>query len=131
MNEFEELNDDNFLIYAIKNYQNPSCTGMAELEDDLKRFKYLKRLLNKYLKTGEPNERLIINHIILLYNVFGEATTSMLFFKLEEKYWSDLKTFLVFLNRLPIESVYSKRLPKNLETDIPINMELAEILRNQ
>tara|TARA_B100000131_G_scaffold94876_1_gene91819 strand:+ start:512 stop:907 length:396 start_codon:yes stop_codon:yes gene_type:complete len=131
MNEFEELNDDNFLIYAIKNYQNPSCTGMAELEDDLKRFKYLKRLLNKYLKTGEPNERLIINHIILLYNVFGQATTRMLFFKLEEKYWSDLKTFLVFLNRLPIESVYSKRLPKNLETDIPINMELAEILRNQ
>ncbi len=131
MNEFEELNDDNFLIYAIKNYQNPSCTGMAELEDDLKRFKYLKRLLNKYSKTGEPNERLIINHIILLYNVFGQATTRMLFFKLEEKYWSDLKTFLVFLNRLPIESVYSKRLPKNLETDIPINMELAEILRNQ
>ena len=131
MNEFEELNDDNFLIYAIKNFQNPSCTGMAELEDDLKRFKYLKRLLNKYLKTGEPNERLIINHIILLYNVFGQATTRMLFFKLEEKYWSDLKTFLVFLNRLPLESVYSKRLPKNLETDIPINMELADILRNQ
>ncbi len=131
MNEFDELTDDNFLIYAIKNYQNPSCTGMAELEDDLKRFKYLKRLLNKYSKTGEPNERLIINHIILLYNVFGQATTRMLFFKLEEKYWSDLKTFLVFLNRLPIESVYSKRLPKNLETDIPINMELAEILRNQ
>ena len=131
MNEFEELNDDNFLIYAIKNYQNPSCTGMAELEDDLKRFKYLKRLLNKYLKTGQPNERLIINHIILLYNVFGQATTRMLFFKLEEKYWSDLKTFLVFLNRLPLESVYSKRLPKNLETDIPINMELADILRNQ
>ena len=104
---------------------------LKELEDDLKRFKYLKRLLNKYLKTGEPNERLIINHIILLYNVFGQATTRMLFFKLEEKYWSDLKTFLVFLNRLPLESVYSKRLPKNLETDIPINMELADILRNQ
>ena len=131
MNEFEELNDDNFLIYAIKNYQNPSCTGMAELEDDLKRFKYIKRLLNRYIENGEPNERLIINHIILLYNVFGQATTRMLFFKLEEKYWSDLKTFLVFLNRLPLESVYSKRLPKNLETDIPINMELADILRNQ
>ena len=108
MNEFDELTDDNFLIYAIKNYQNPSCTGMAELEDDLKRFKYLKRLLNKYQKTGEPNERLIINHIILLYNVFGRATTKMLFFKLEEKYWSDLKTFLVYLNRLPLEQVFSK-----------------------
>ena len=65
-----ELNDDNFLIFAIKNYQNSSCTGMAELEDDLKRFKYLKRLLNRYTNTGEPNERLIINHLILLYNVF-------------------------------------------------------------
>ena len=126
MNEFDELNDDNFLIYAIKNYQNPSCTGMAELEDDLKR---LKRLLNKYQKTGEPNERLIINHIILLYNVFGRATTRMLFYKLEEKYWSDLKTFLVYLNRLPLESVFSKSLPKNIETDVPINMELADLLR--
>lgn len=131
MNEFDELTDDNFLIYAIKNYQNPSCTGMAELEDDLKRFKYLKRLLNKYQKTGEPNERLIINHIILLYNVFGRATTRMLFFKLEEKYWSDLKTFLVYLNRLPLEQVFSKRLPKNIETDVPLNMELADILRKQ
>lgn len=102
---------------------------MAELEDDLKRFKYLKRLLNKYQKTGEPNERLIINHIILLYNVFGRATTRMLFYKLEEKYWSDLKTFLVYLNRLPLESVFSKSLPKNIETDVPINMGLADILR--
>ena len=81
-----ELNDDNFLIFAIKHYQNPSCTGMAELEDDLKRFKYLKRLFNRYEKTGEPNERLIINHLVLLYNVFGKATTDMLFHKLEEKY---------------------------------------------
>ena len=104
---------------------------MAELEDDLKRFKYLKRLLNKYQKTGEPNERLIINHIILLYNVFGRATTKMLSFKLEEKYWSDLKTFLVYLNRLPLEQVFSKRLPKKIETDVPINMELADILRKQ
>ncbi len=61
-----ELNDDNFLIFAIKNYQNSSCTGMAELEDDIKRFKYLKRLFNRYEKTGEPNERLIINHLIWL-----------------------------------------------------------------
>ena len=95
--QFQELNDDNFLIFAIKNYQNPSCTGMQELEDDLKRFKYLKRLFNRYTKTGEANERLIINHLILLFNVFGTAATKMLFFKLEERYWSDLKTFLVFL----------------------------------
>lgn len=123
-----ELNDDNFLIFAIKNYQNPSCTGMAELEDDLKRFKYLKRLLNRYVKTGEPNERLIINHLILLYNVFGNATTEMLFFKLEEKYWSNLKTYLVFLNRMPTLEVVSKGI-RRIASDTPLNDELVKILR--
>jgi len=124
-----ELNNDNFLIFAIKHYDNPSCTGMSELEDDLKRFKYLKRLFNRYEKTGDPNERLIINHLVLLYNVFGNATTEMLFFKLEEKYWSNLKTFLVFLDRIPEEVVYSANLPKNIETDVPLNDELIEVLR--
>jgi len=124
--QFQELNDDNFLIFAIKNYQNPSCTGMQELEDDLKRFKYLKRLFNRYTKTGEANERLIINHLILLFNVFGTAATKMLFFKLEERYWSDLKTFLVFLNRLPIETVVTKGIN---EVDIPLNNDLINILR--
>ena len=84
----KQLNDDNFLIFAIKNYRNSSCTGMAELEDDIKRFKYLKRLFNRYEKTGEPNERLILNHLTLLYNVFGNATTEMLFFKLEICAWN-------------------------------------------
>ena len=125
----DELDNDIFLIFAIKNYDNPSCSGMAELEDDLKRFKYLKRLFNRYDKTGEPNERLIINHLILLYNVFGDATTKMLFFKLEESYWSNLKTFLVFLDRIPEEVVYSANLPKNIETDVPLNTELINILR--
>jgi len=126
-----ELNDDNFLIFAIKHYRNSSCTGMAELEDDLKRFKYLKRLFNRYEKTGDPNDRLIINHLTLLYNVFGNATTEMLFFKLEEKYWTNLKTYLVFLNRLPLEEVYSRSLlPKKIITDIPLNNELIKILRN-
>ena len=124
-----ELNDDNFLIFAIKNYQNPSCTGMAELEDDLKRFKYLKRLLNRYTNTGEPNERLIINHLILLYNVFGKATTEMLFFKLEKKYWSDLKTYLVFLNRMPLEEAVSQGINVNIGVTTPLNEELIRILR--
>ena len=127
----KELNDDNFLIFAIKHYRNSSCTGMAELEDDLKRFKYLKRLFNWYEKTGDPNDRLIVNHLTLLYNVFGNATTEMLFFKLEEKYWVNLKTYLVFLNRLPLEEVYSRTLlPKKIITDIPLNDELIKILRN-
>ena len=124
-----ELNDDNFLIFAIKNYDNPSATGMKELEDDLKRFKYLKRLLNRYDKTGEPNERLIINHIILLYNVFGKAATEMLFFKLEEKYWSNLKTYLVFLNRMPLEQVYTQGIQVNKGVDASLNDELVNILR--
>jgi len=126
----KKLNDDNFMIFAIKNYRNSSCTGMAELEDDIKRFKYLKRLFNRYEKTGEPNERLILNHLTLLYNVFGNATTEMLFFKLEEKYWTNLKTYLVYLNRLPLEEVYSRGLlPKHIETDVPLNNELITILR--
>ena len=125
-----ELNDDNFLIFAIKHYQNPSCTGMAELEDDLKRFKYLKRLFNRYEKTGEPNERLIINHLVLLYNVFGKQATDMLFFKLEEKYWSNLKTFLVFLNRMPLEEAYTQGLKVNKGVTTVLNDELITILRN-
>ena len=124
-----ELNDDNFLIFAIKNYQNSSCTGMAELEDDIKRFKYLKRLFNRYEKTGEPNERLIINHLILLYNVFGKATTEMLFFKLEEKYWTNLKTYLVYLNRMPLEEVYSQGIKVNKGVYVTLNEELIKILR--
>lgn len=124
-----ELNDDNFLIFAIKHYQNPSCTGMAELEDDLKRFKYLKRLFNRYEKTGEPNERLIINHLVLLYNVFGKETTEMLFYKLEEKYWSNLKTFLVYLNRMPLEEVYTQGLKVNKGVTTPLNNDLVKILR--
>lgn len=96
-----ELNDENFLIYAIKNYDNPSCNGMSDLEEDIKIFKYVKRLFRRYENTNILNERLILNHIIVLYNVFGNAATNMLFYKIEKKYWQHLKTFLVFLNRIP------------------------------
>tara|TARA_B100000029_G_C17484975_1_gene926893 strand:- start:479 stop:859 length:381 start_codon:yes stop_codon:yes gene_type:complete len=123
---FENLNDDNFLIYAIKNYNNPGCEGMSDLEDDLKRFKYVKRLLNRYEKTGVPNERLVINHLIVLYNVFGPAATKMLFYKLEDKYWTNLKTYLVFLNRLPLETVVTKGIKQD---EIPLNNELIKYLR--
>ena len=92
-----ELTADNFLLYAIKNYYNPSCMGIKELEDDIKRFKYIKRLLIRYHKTGEVNEGLILNHLIVLYNVFGIATTHMIFFKFDPIFWTDLKTYLVFL----------------------------------
>src|SRR6056300_1215917 len=121
-----DLNEDNFLLYAIKSYYNPGSMGISELEDDLKRFKYIKRALNRYQKLGETNERLILNHLVVLYNLFGDATTDMLFFKLEEKYWTDLKTYLVYLHRIPLETVVSEGIH---ETDIPLNEELIKILR--
>lgn len=95
------LTDDNFLLYAVKYYNNPSCMGMKEFNDDLKRIKYIKRLFRRYKKTGIISERLILNHLILLHNVFGEYVVPLLFFKLEENHWSQLKTFLVFLHYLP------------------------------
>lgn len=121
-----ELNENNFLLYAAKHYSNPGCMGISELEDDLKRFKYIKRLLNRYKKTGEVNERLVINHLVVLYNVFGNGATDMLFYKLEPDYWSDLKTYLVFLQRMPLETVVSKGIR---ETDIPLNEDLIKVLR--
>ena len=121
-----QLNEDNFLMYAIKNYYNPGSMGMSELEDDLKRFKYIKRLLKRYRTYGEINERLVLNHLVVLYNVFGDATTDMLFYKIDNEYWSDLKTYLVYLHRMPLETVVS---PGIKETDIPLNNELIAVLR--
>ena len=121
-----ELNEDTFLVYAIKNYYNPGSMGISDLEEDLNRFKYIKRLLNRYQTTGEVCERLILNHLIVLYNVFGNAATDMLFYKLDRQYWSDLKTYLVFLHRMPLETVVSSGI---VETDIPLNQELITILR--
>ncbi len=97
----EKLNDANFLIYAMHNYDNPQCHSVAEFEDDLKKFIYLKKLIYRYKNAGELRERLILNHIIVLYNIFGEATTKMLFYKIEEDLWPQLITFLVYLNRMP------------------------------
>lgn len=95
-----ELSNDNFLLFAAKNYDNPSCLTLKEFHDDLKRIKYIKRLLKRYKNTGVISERLILNHIILMHNVFGEAVVQILFFKIEKEFWSQLKTFLVFLNYL-------------------------------
>lgn len=122
-----ELNDDNFLVFAIKNYQSTGSVGLTDIQEDLKRFKYLKRLFNRYHKTGQISEQLILNHLIILYNVFGKAATDMLFYKLEQEYWSDLKTFLVFLYRMPLETVVT---PGVRETDISLNQEIIEKLRN-
>lgn len=109
---FEELNDDNFLLFAIKNYENPQSITKEDFDKDLKHFKYIKRLLKRYKKTGELKEHLLINHFIILYNIFGEATTPMLFYKIESDMWPQIKTFLIFLNRLP-------QYPKTNIHDIP------------
>jgi hypothetical protein len=98
---FNELNADNFLLFAIKNYENPQAVAEEDFHKDLNHFKYIKRLLKKYNKTGDLKTHLLINHFIVLYNIFGEATTPMLFFKLDEDMWSPVKTFILFLNRLP------------------------------
>lgn len=98
---FNELNEDNFLLFAIKNYENPQAVTKEDFEKDLNHFKYIKRLLKKYKKTGVLKTHLLINHFIILYNIFGEAATPMLFFKIEKEMWCQVKTFIVFLNRLP------------------------------
>ena len=97
----DKLDEANFFLYAAKHYENPYCYDTLEFYDDLNRFKYLKRLFSRYEETGELKERLILNHIIVLYNIFGvEATTRMLFLKLRGSY-QVLKPFLVFLNYMP------------------------------
>ena len=94
---YETINSSNVVMYAIRHYNNPQCEGEKEFEDDLKRFKYIKRLLRKYHDTGILKERLIMNHIIVLQNVFGpEAVKVLLFFKIGQEHWSVLKTFLLF-----------------------------------
>jgi hypothetical protein len=98
---FDELNKDNWVLFAMKNYDNPTCVTYDDFQEDLNTFKYIKRLFRRYETQGELKVNLILNHIILLYNVFDEATTPLLFFKIESNYWPVLKAFLLFLDRLP------------------------------
>jgi len=115
MSDFKHLTPENINMFAIKHYDNPSCVDEQEFLDDMKRFKYLKRLFRKYDTTKELKHRLIINHIIILANVFGiDAATTLLFFKIDRKHWSLLKTVLVFLHYMPGEDM----------TDIRINQKV-------
>lgn len=99
--KFDELNDDNFLLFAIKYYDNPTSTTQDEFQEDLKRFKYVKRWLKKYHETRNINSHLLLNHIIVIFNCWHEAAVPMFFYKTERAYWSYLKSFLIYLNRLP------------------------------
>jgi len=125
---FDDLNDDNFLMYAVKAYNSPHCI-MSEFEGDLKRTKYLKRLFRRYKVTKTLKERLILNHLILLYNVFGvEAATRILFFRIDVQDYDVLKTFLIYLNYMPdrVRGINGKDI---VSSDILIDMNVADILR--
>ena len=121
---FNELNSENFLLFAIKNYENPQAVTKEDFEKDLRHFKYIKRLLKRYLNTGEIKTHLLLNHFIILYNIFGEATTPMLFFKIEEELWPCMKTFIVFLDKLP---EYPKTYIHEIEIDEHCASELANV----
>ena len=98
---YEKITPQNVVMYAIRNYDNPQCEGEKEFEDDLKRFKYIKRLLRRYYETGVLKERLLLNHLIVLNNVFSiEAATTLLLYKIQPSYWPALKSFLIYLNSI-------------------------------
>ena len=119
---FEKLTKDNVLLYAIKHYNNPSCEGINEFYDDMKRFKYIKRLFRKYKDSGVLKERLLLNHIIILNNLFGaEAASTLLFFKIEPEYWPALKAFLNFLSSMPEMDL------KFIKADPVVEERLSEI----
>ena len=99
--KFDELNEDNYILFAIKHYENPQSVTKDDFYEDLKRIKWIKRLLKRYKTEGELKIHLLINHFIVLYNVFGDAATPLLFYKLDKEYWGVLKTFVVYLHRLP------------------------------
>ena len=121
MQLFDELNNDNFLLYASKYYDNKQCTEVEEFYEDLNRFKYLKRLLRRYETNGELQERLILNHLIVLFNVFSITNAKkMVFFKTDVGSLSTLKTFLVYLNYLK-EDEY---------VEIPLDTHIIKVLRN-
>lgn len=126
---FDDLNDENFMMYAVKCYSSPQCI-MSEFEGDIKRTKYLKRLFRRYKTTKILKERLILNHIILLNNVFGvEATARILFYKIDERDYDLLKTFLDYLKIMPaqVKGVNGKTI---YSCDIPLEPTVTEILRN-
>jgi len=124
---FDDLNEANFTMYAVKCYTSPNCM-MSEFESDIKRTKYLKRLFRRYKVAGALKERLILNHIILLNNVFGvEPTARILFYRIDERDYDILKTFLMYLDILP-ETVRGIRGQTIYTCDIPLDARIAEIL---
>jgi hypothetical protein len=126
---FDDLSGENVLIYAMKVYDKPNCI-MSEFKEDMKRFNYLKRLFFRHRKTGEVKERLILNHLVVLCNVFGpEAATRLLFYKIAKEDYPSLKTYLVFLSCMP-ERVRGIKGKDILSSEIPVDTGVANVLRN-
>jgi hypothetical protein len=122
--KFDELNPSNYLLFAIKFYDNPQAVTREDFEDDLKRIKYIKRLLKRYKNTGELKTHLILNHLTVLFNVFNDAAVPLLFYNLESELWSYIKSFLIFLNRIP---EYPKTEVNQIEEDIYCLKKLREV----
>ena len=126
---FDDLNEKNFLLYAMKEYNNPQCVQVEEFYDDLKKVKYIKRLFNQYLNEGVLKERLLLNHIIVFYNVFPvRSATRILFLKIEEEFWPILKTFLVYLSYMPeiIDSINGRAI---VSDDIQLDQGVVDRVR--
>ena len=98
---FDELNESNYLLFAIKFYDNPQAVTREDFDEDLKRIRYIKKLLKRYKNTGELKTHLILNHLTVLFNVFNDATVPLLFYNLDKELWPSIKSFLIFINRLP------------------------------
>jgi len=120
---FDELNESNYLLFAIKFYNNPQAVTRDDFESDLKRIRYIKRLLKRYKNTGELKIHLILNHLIILFNVFDDAAVPLLFYNLEQDLWPAIKSFLVFLNRVP-------EYPKTVINEIEIDEVCLQELKN-
>jgi hypothetical protein len=119
---FSELNNANFELYAAKHYKNHQCLSVEEFHDDLAKFKYVVRLLRRYRDTGRIQERLVLNHIITIYNVFDiSAANRMIFYRVDINLWPALKTFLLYLNYLP-ENTYT-----NINIDLSIAAKLKDL----
>jgi hypothetical protein len=127
---FDDLTNDNILLYAAKAYDKPNCI-MSEFKEDMKRFNYLKRLFKRYRKVGELREQLVLNHLVVICNVFGpEVATRILFFKMAKDDYSALKTYLLFLSCMP-ERVKGIKGHDIISSEIPVDMTVADILRTK
>lgn len=126
---FDNLDGDNIMMYAVKAYDKPNCI-MSEFSEDMKRFNYLKRLFRRYRKHNELRERLVLNHLVVLNNVFGpEVMTRLLFYDMAESDYPQLKTYLLFLSCMP-EVVRGIKGKDILSSDIEVDMEIANVLRS-